>query len=184
MREKQRCSWATAEPNISYHDTEWGVPHHDDRALFELLILEGAPAVLCGIASWIYLTDRPRDARWLDPEQRDWLIRELKREEGRVPRTSFLAALRHPYVLILCVSYFGTTMGNYGVSLWMPKMLQQLGHLSAVRTSLLSAIPAIVAVPVMLFTGFPILAVCRRDSNWLARREFPRKSSRRTSMLE
>jgi DNA-3-methyladenine glycosylase I len=42
----KRCAWAKAEPEIAYHDTEWGVPLHDDRALFELLILEGAQAGL------------------------------------------------------------------------------------------------------------------------------------------
>jgi DNA-3-methyladenine glycosylase I len=41
-----RCHWATSELNIPYHDDEWGVPLHDDRALFELLILEGAQAGL------------------------------------------------------------------------------------------------------------------------------------------
>ncbi len=41
-----RCPWATSEPNITYHDTEWGVPVHDDRKLFEFLILEGAQAGL------------------------------------------------------------------------------------------------------------------------------------------
>jgi DNA-3-methyladenine glycosylase I len=41
-----RCSWATSEPNISYHDREWGVPVHDDQRLFEFLILEGAQAGL------------------------------------------------------------------------------------------------------------------------------------------
>jgi DNA-3-methyladenine glycosylase I len=42
----QRCPWATTEPNITYHDQEWGVPLHDDRLLFEFLILEGAQAGL------------------------------------------------------------------------------------------------------------------------------------------
>jgi DNA-3-methyladenine glycosylase I len=42
-----RCAWAGDDPAmIAYHDREWGVPHHDDRALFELLILEGAQAGL------------------------------------------------------------------------------------------------------------------------------------------
>jgi DNA-3-methyladenine glycosylase I len=41
-----RCAWAKSEPNLSYHDTEWGVPLHDDQALFEFLILEGAQAGL------------------------------------------------------------------------------------------------------------------------------------------
>jgi DNA-3-methyladenine glycosylase I len=43
---RARCGWALAEPNISYHDQEWGVPVHDDRRLFEFLILEGAQAGL------------------------------------------------------------------------------------------------------------------------------------------
>src|SRR5688500_1106735 len=42
----ERCSWAKNEMNIAYHDTEWGVPLHDDRALFEFLVLEGAQAGL------------------------------------------------------------------------------------------------------------------------------------------
>jgi DNA-3-methyladenine glycosylase I len=42
----KRCYWATSELNIPYHDEEWGVPLHDDRGLFELLILEGAQAGL------------------------------------------------------------------------------------------------------------------------------------------
>jgi DNA-3-methyladenine glycosylase I len=41
-----RCSWASNEFNIPYHDEEWGLPEHDDRRLFEMLILEGAQAGL------------------------------------------------------------------------------------------------------------------------------------------
>jgi len=41
-----RCPWAATEPNITYHDKEWGVPVHDDPLLFEFLILEGAQAGL------------------------------------------------------------------------------------------------------------------------------------------
>lgn len=44
--EMPRCPWATTEPAIAYHDEEWGVPVHDDRRLFEFLILEGAQAGL------------------------------------------------------------------------------------------------------------------------------------------
>src|SRR5215813_8151943 len=42
----RRCAWASTEPAITYHDKEWGVPVHDDRVLFEFLILEGAQAGL------------------------------------------------------------------------------------------------------------------------------------------
>ena len=41
-----RCSWATTDLSIAYHDNEWGVPVHDDRRLFEFLVLEGAQAGL------------------------------------------------------------------------------------------------------------------------------------------
>src|SRR5687767_6571630 len=41
-----RCPWPTKPLDIAYHDAEWGVPLHEDRALFELLILEGAQAGL------------------------------------------------------------------------------------------------------------------------------------------
>ena len=54
-----RCAWATTEPNIAYHDTEWGVPHHSDRALFELLILEGAQAGL----SWTTILKKRENYR-------------------------------------------------------------------------------------------------------------------------
>ena len=46
MADQRRCAWATTPLGIEYHDREWGVPVHDDRVLFEFLILEGAQAGL------------------------------------------------------------------------------------------------------------------------------------------
>jgi len=58
MKAKQRCGWCGTDPlYVAYHDTEWGVPVHDDRLLFEFLILEGAQAGL----SWITIL-RKREA--------------------------------------------------------------------------------------------------------------------------
>jgi DNA-3-methyladenine glycosylase I len=54
-----RCPWATSEPNITYHDKEWGVPVHDDRVLFEFLILEGAQAGL----SWTTILKKRENYR-------------------------------------------------------------------------------------------------------------------------
>src|SRR5437764_9095853 len=54
-----RCPWATTEPAIAYHDEEWGVPVHDDRMLFEFLILEGAQAGL----SWITILKKRNNYR-------------------------------------------------------------------------------------------------------------------------
>ena len=50
----KRCKWAKDEPNLSYHDLEWGTPQHDDNKLFEFLILEGAQAGL----SWTTILKR------------------------------------------------------------------------------------------------------------------------------
>jgi len=54
-----RCPWATTEPAVAYHDEEWGVPLHDDRMLFEFLILEGAQAGL----SWITILKKRENYR-------------------------------------------------------------------------------------------------------------------------
>ena len=51
---KKRCKWAKNEPNITYHDEEWGIPLHNDQKLFEFLILEGAQAGL----SWTTILNR------------------------------------------------------------------------------------------------------------------------------
>jgi DNA-3-methyladenine glycosylase I len=54
-----RCPWAETEPNLTYHDKEWGVPVHDDRKLFEFLILEGAQAGL----SWTTILSKRENYR-------------------------------------------------------------------------------------------------------------------------
>ena len=56
---RTRCPWATNEVSIRYHDAEWGVPVHDDRLLFEFLILEGAQAGL----SWQTILNKRENYR-------------------------------------------------------------------------------------------------------------------------
>jgi len=71
MSEKTRCKWATGgnELYLDYHDQEWGVPQHDDRVLFEFLILEGAQAGL----SWSTILNKREGYRkafdGFDPER-------------------------------------------------------------------------------------------------------------------
>jgi len=70
MDKRVRCGWATTDPlYIAYHDEEWGVPSHDERHLFEMLILEGAQAGL----SWITILRRREGYRQafdgFDPEK-------------------------------------------------------------------------------------------------------------------
>lgn len=54
MPASRRCSWATTPAMIAYHDEEWGRPQHDDRVLFEFLVLEGAQAGL----SWATILNK------------------------------------------------------------------------------------------------------------------------------
>src|SRR5205085_7752029 len=71
-----------------------------------LLILEGIPAFLCGLATLLYLPDPPKAADWLGPPEKDWITGELARElhdkkqDGR-HHMSILAAFRNPVVLAL-----------------------------------------------------------------------------------
>ena len=62
MKEKsvKRCAWCASDPEyIKYHDEEWGIPVHDDRKLFEMLILEGAQAGL----SWLTILKKRNNYR-------------------------------------------------------------------------------------------------------------------------
>ena len=76
-----RCAWATTEPAITYHDKEWGGPVHDDRVLFEFLILEGAQAGL----SWnTILKKRENYRKALDGFRPDKIARYNKRDVQRL----------------------------------------------------------------------------------------------------
>ena len=78
-----RCAWATTEPAITYHDKEWGVPVHDDRVLFEFLILEGAQAGL----SWnTILKKRENYRKAFDGFRPEKIARYGKRDVQRLLR--------------------------------------------------------------------------------------------------
>jgi DNA-3-methyladenine glycosylase I len=108
-----RCPWATTEPNISYHDEEWGVPVHDDRVLFEFLILEGAQAGL----SWTTILKKRENYRkafdGFRPEKiaryggRD--VRRLLRDEGIVRnRLKIAATIENAKMFLAVRKEFGT----------------------------------------------------------------------------
>jgi DNA-3-methyladenine glycosylase I len=78
-----RCPWAITEPAITYHDKEWGVPVHDDRVLFEFLILEGAQAGL----SWnTILNKRENYRKAFDGFRPEKIARYGKRDVQRLLR--------------------------------------------------------------------------------------------------
>jgi MFS transporter, ACS family, tartrate transporter len=119
-----------------------------------LFILEALPAILLGFAVLKVLTDRPEDAMWLAPEERDWLIDKLRTEQA-VTRSheahteNPLRALGDPRVLVLSLIYCGTSAGLYTLGLWAPLILRQL-DLSSFKIGLVNALPNVAAVVGMI----------------------------------
>ena len=118
-----------------------------------LLILEGLPAVIIGIVTIFYLTDRPEQARWLEDDEREWLAAELLRAE-KPANISVWQTLRNPTVLLMAVTLLLGLTATYGVSLWLPQMVQRLSTFAVSQVSLVSAIPNLCAIPAMLLTGW------------------------------
>ena len=122
-----------------------------------LLILEGLPAIILGVVTLFYLTDWPREARWLSEPEREWITKELDRErraKDAVRKVSVWEAFRNRDVILLTLVYFFSANVNYGFTLWLPKIVQKLSGLSSFQVALISAIPFLAAWPAMLFTGW------------------------------
>ena len=123
-----------------------------------MLVLEGVPAIVLGVVTLFYLTDRPRDAKWLPPEERDWILRELdaeKRAKSAHASPGMWRALLDRNVLLLTASYFFGATLQYGLMLWLPQMVGELGKTwSTQKITLISAIPYLLAWPAMLIAGW------------------------------
>lgn len=97
-----------------------------------LFLLEGIPAVLMGISVLFVLKDKPDDAPWLAPAEKQWLDGELeadKKRGGAADRHNLLDGLRMPLVWLLAAVCFVSQVGVYIVNLWMPLILSSfVGH--------------------------------------------------------
>ncbi|MES1167399.1 MAG: MFS transporter, partial [Pseudomonadota bacterium] len=118
----------------------------------------GLPAVLLGLYVFLVLPDRPRDAKWLTPEERGALEEELAREKalraaGR-PRMSVLEAFSHPKVLLLAAAYFCSVSANYSIDFFLPSILQQWYSLKINDITWLIMLPPILALSGQLFVGW------------------------------
>jgi MFS transporter, ACS family, tartrate transporter len=121
-----------------------------------LLILEGFPAVLAGIFTFFYLTDRPRDARWLREDEREWISGQLELDQERKKgkrKLSPLQALRNPHVIVLALIYFCYITNSVGLGSWLPKIVQRISGLSQTQVILISGIPWLCAIPAMLLAA-------------------------------
>jgi MFS transporter, ACS family, tartrate transporter len=120
-----------------------------------LFVLEGIPAVVLGVVAYFMLTDWPREAKWLTPEQRGWLEEKLEAEkaDGR-QKVSVWQVLRSRLVLWLAAATFLIYFSNYAFLFWFPSMLKRVSGFSDMRVGLLGAIPFIVMFFVMQVNGW------------------------------
>ena len=121
---------------LSLHGWQW------------LFLVEGIPALVLGLVTFRFLTDRPSDADWLAPDERDWLSHSIQQEQASLkdPRShSVWRALADWRVLALSLAYFGTSAGLYTIGFWAPLIVNGLGF-SIFRTGFLVAIPNLIAV--------------------------------------
>jgi MFS family permease len=121
-----------------------------------LFLLEGIPAVLLGFVVLGYLTDRPEHAHWLTAEQREWLGGRMRAEHHAAHArhgVGLRAALVHPTVWLLGLIIFACQCGSYGLTLWIPQIVQGLSGLDNFQTSMISALPYAAAAVGMILIG-------------------------------
>ena len=122
-----------------------------------LFIIEGAPAIILGLVTIFYLTDRPHQAHWLPVDERQWLIDELEKENKAKQRAhsySIMQAFKHREVVLLALAYFFMITAVYGFTFWLPTILKRLSGSSNLVVTLISAIPYCVGLVAILAVGW------------------------------
>jgi ACS family tartrate transporter-like MFS transporter len=120
-----------------------------------LFILEGVPAILLGIVAFFYLTDLPREAAWLAPEQKQWLENKLREEKSEsVNATPVIQAILSRTILLLSAVCFLSYFGYYSFLYSLPTMLKRLSGFSDLKVGLLGALPYAALVAALLFNGW------------------------------
>ena len=91
-----------------------------------MFILQGLPAIAFGVVTFYYMTDRPHQAGWLRPAEREWLTAALGQERDAKPpalRARWRQGLRDRNVLRLTAAHFCANLAGYGFILWLPNTL-------------------------------------------------------------
>ncbi len=121
-----------------------------------MFLIEGLPAILLGVLTYLFLSESPKTAGWMTTEERARLLGELEAEEQttKLPAgSSGYGWLLNPNVWGFAVVFFGINTCTYSVSLWLPSALKSVSGFSNVILGFLSAIPYLVAVILMVAIG-------------------------------
>jgi MFS family permease len=130
-----------------------------------LFILEALPSVLVGFCVLFYLTDFPRQARWLQKDEIAWLENVQATEKGnkeKVERLSLLQALTDSRILFCAFVYFCLNAASYGVAFFLPTIIKDFG-VSDAQTGLLAALP-------FVFGGIGMVLLGRHSDRTMERK--------------
>jgi ACS family tartrate transporter-like MFS transporter len=119
-----------------------------------MLMIEGVPAVIGGLVTYALLVDRPREARWLQAHERDWLEDAIARDHAGGARRHLgtWQAISNPKVLFLALIYFVYQAGSLGVGYWLPQILKGAGKsLTNFEVGLIAVGPYVVATAGMIW---------------------------------
>jgi MFS transporter, ACS family, tartrate transporter len=120
-----------------------------------VFLLEGAVPILAGIVTFFLLPDRPADARWLRPAERDWLARELAGEAAAKLAHGPTAWRGHlGLVFLLTAVYFCQTLTSYGLQMFMPAIIKSQSGLSNQAAAYLASGPYLMALIGLLVNGW------------------------------
>ena len=122
-----------------------------------LFILEAIPAIVMGVLTPFYLTNRPSDAKWLADDERNWLMNELAAESAKKvekKQYTLMQAFSDRDVITLSAIYFFWVCGFYGVGMFLPILVKALSSsISNQMVGFLVAVPYIFAFAAMYFVG-------------------------------
>ncbi len=121
-----------------------------------MFLLEGLPAVLLGFVVLGFLTDSPAEAKWLTPQQREWLTQRIANEHTEAHArhgVGLRQALLHPTVWLLALIMFCCQTGSYGFTLWVPTIVKSLSDFTNLQVGFFSAIPYVAAAIGMVLIG-------------------------------
>jgi D-galactonate transporter len=120
-----------------------------------MFLIEAVPALLMTVAVLYYLTDRPIEAQWLKPQEREWLQDRLDRERSQresILDLSWLHAIMDWRVIALGLVYMGANIPQYGLSFFLPQIVKAFG-VSNVAAGFITAVPYLVGAIGMIYWG-------------------------------
>lgn len=120
-----------------------------------MYLIEGAPALLMAFVVYFYLTNRPGEATWLAPDEREWIQKRLDAERANresIVRLSLLQSITIPRVVLLGCVYMALNIPQYGLSFFLPQIVKAFG-VTNVEAGFITALPYVVGAIGMILWG-------------------------------